>query len=299
MRGLWQLVCISIIAVGTLACGASDSPPGPLAKHMDDMHIARIPLAQQGAVVEAQNQWAISKMENANAEANVQEADAQSGQARNDHKAAKLAIESAKLAKQSADQSADMNRVNAAQKDLRAAEDSEKAAAARVKYFEAYRAYLKKFHRYAQENMYWREAQYENAKASIAKQNNIAPRGINLADFPKQMEERGKRTAKAKEKAEAEKGKAVSARSTWLSAQGAADKATGRTGQLYDPMAPKEGAPNIQGGGISQEKPEQIKPMSSNPTQPGPAPLTGQPASGQPAPEKKEEGSAAPQPPQQ
>jgi hypothetical protein len=293
MRGLWQLVCISIIAVGTLACGgASDSPPGPLAKHIDDMHIARIPLAQQGSVVEAQNHWAIAKMENANAEANVQEADAQLHQARNDHKASRLAIDSAMAAKKSAEQSADMNRVNAAQKDLRAAEDSEKAAAARVKYFDAYRAYLKRFHRYAQENMYWREAQYENAKASIAKQNNIAPKGVNLADFPKQMEERGKRTQKAKERAESEKGKAVSARSTWLSAQGAADKATGRTGELYDPMAPKEGASSAQGGGIAQEKPEHIKPMTSNPTQPGPGSM---PASGtQPEP-PTQEGSAAPQ----
>jgi hypothetical protein len=294
MRGLWQLVCVSIIAIGTLACGASDSPPGPLSKHIDDMHIARIPLAQQGSVVEAQNQWAIAKMESANAEANVQEADAQLHQAVNDQKAARLEIDSKVAAKKSADQSADMNRVNGAQKDLRAAEDSEKAAAARVKYFQAYRAYLKRFHRYAQENMYWREAQYENAKASIAKQNNIAPKGVNLADFPKQMDERGKRTTKAKQKAESEKGKAVSTRSTWLTAQGVADKGTGRTGELYDPMAPKAGAPTTAGGGIAQEKPEQLKPSSSNPTQPGPGstPAAGQ----QPGPEKKEEGSAAPPP---
>ncbi len=289
MRGLWQLVCVSIIALGTFGCGgASDSPPGPLSKHIDDMHIARIPLAQQGAVVEAQNQWAISKMENANAEANVQEADAQLHQARNDHKASRLAIDSAISAKKSAEASSDMNRVNAAQKDLRGAEDSEKAAASRVKYFDAYRNYLKRFHRYAQENMYWREAQYENAKANIAKQNNIAPKGVNLADFPKQMEDRGKRTQSAKSKAESEKGKAVSARSSWLSSQGAADKATGRTGQLYDPMAPKDGAPTTAGGGLSQEKPESIKPMTSNPTQPGPGST---PAAG-----TQPDGSAAPAP---
>ena len=44
--------------------------------------------------------------------------------------------------------------------------NSAKAAEARVKYFEAYRAYLKRWHRYTQENMYWREAQYEDAKAT-------------------------------------------------------------------------------------------------------------------------------------
>jgi colicin import membrane protein len=276
MRGLWQLVCVSIIAVGTLACGASDSPPKPLSKRMDDMHIARVPLEQQGAVVQAQNQWAISKMENANAEANVQEADAQLHQARNDHKASRLAIDSAISAKKSAEASSDMNRINNAQKDLRSAEESEKAAASRVKYFEAYRNYLKRYHRYAQENMYWREAQYENAKATVAKQNNIAPKGLVLDDFPRQAEERSKRAESAKRKAEEEKNKAVSARNNWLSAQSVADKATGRTGTLYDPMAPKQGGPSAAGGGIAQEKPEQIKPMTSGPSTPTPTPAAGE-----------------------
>jgi hypothetical protein len=269
MRGLWQLVVCGLFVIG---CGASDSPPGPLAKHFDDMHIARIPLDQKGKIVETQNQWSIAKMENANAEANVQEADSQLHQARNDHKAAKLAVDSAISAKKSAEQSADMNRVNNAQKDLRTAEDSAKAAEARVKYFEAYRAYLKRWHRYTQENMYWREAQYEEAKASLAKQNNIQPKGINYDDFPKQQGEREKRTNSAKEKAEGEKSKAVSARQNWLSAQQIADKATGRTGNMYDPMAPTAGGPTAAGGGISQEqKPQTVQPLSSNPTQPTPA----------------------------
>lgn len=265
MRGLWQLVCVTIILASTACGGSSDGPPGPLNKHIDDMHIARIPLDQQGSVVAAQNKWSISKMEMANAEAQVQESDSQLHQARNDHKAARLAIDSAISAKKSAEQSSDMNRVNTAQNDLRNAEASEKAAKERVKYFETYQRYLKQYHRYTQENMYWREAQYEAAKASIAKTNNIAPRGINLADFPAQVEQRGKRTEKAKAKAEDHKQKAVNARQTWLSQQTAADKATGRTGTLYDPMAPKEGGPTMQSGGVAQEKPEQIKPMESTP----------------------------------
>ena len=229
------------------------------------MHIARIPLDQQGSVVEAQNKWSISKMEAANAEAQVQEADSQLHQARNDQKAAHLAIDSAIAAKKSAEASSDMNRINTAQNDLRNAEASEKAAKERVKYFESYQRYLKKYHRYTQENMYWHEAQYEAAKAQIAKTNSIQPKGINLADFPAQAEQRGKRTEKAKGGAEGEKQKAVNARQSWLSQQTAADKATGRTGTLYDPMQPKEGGPSMKGGGVSQEKPEGIKPMESNP----------------------------------
>jgi colicin import membrane protein len=290
MRGLWQTFCVVLIVLGTACGGASDSPPGPLQKKIDDMHIARIPLDQQGAVVEAQNKWSISKMEQANADAQVQEADSQLHQARNDHKAAKLAIDSAIAAKKSAEASADMNRINTAQNDLRNAESSEKAAKERVKYFEAYQKYLKRFHRYTQENMYWHEAKYEAAKAQIAKSNNIAPKGINLDDFPKQMEERGKRTNSAKEKAEGEKQKAVSARQNWLSLQTAADKATGRTGTLYDPMAPKEGGPTMKDGGIAQEnKPNQPQTNST------PGNMNSTPANG----EKPAEGSAAQPAPQQ
>lgn len=271
MRGLWQLVVCTLFVVG---CGGGDSPPKPLAKRFDDMYIARIPLDQKGSVVETQNQWSIAKMENANAEANLQEADGQLHQAKNDHKASKLAVDSAISAKKTAEQSADMNRVNNAQKDLRNAEESSKAAETRVKYFEAYRNYLKKYVRYTQENMYWREAQYESSKANLAKANNVAPPKVNYDDFPKQLADREKRAQKAKEKAENEKSKAVSARQSWLSAQAVADKATGRTGTLYDPMAPKEGGPTAVGGGITQEKPQQVQPLSSGPAPAPPAPQT-------------------------
>jgi hypothetical protein len=234
------------------------------------MYIARIPLDQKGNVVETQNQWSIAKMENANAEANEQEADGQVRQAKNDYSAAKLAVDSAITAKKSAEQSADMNRMNNAQKDLKAAEDSANAAKLRVAYFEAYRNYLKLYHRYTAHNMYWREAQYESAKATLAKQNNIAPKGVNYEDFPKQLEARGKKTQSAKEKAEQLKSKAVEKRQGWLTAQQAADKQTGRTGELYDPMAQKEGGPSLVGGGMAQEKKEPVQGAGNNstPTQP-------------------------------
>jgi len=207
-------------------------------------------------------------MENANAEANEQEADGQVRQAKNDYSAAKLAVDSAITAKKSAEQSADMNRVNNAQKDLKAAEDSANAAKLRVAYFEAYRNYLKRYHRYSMENMYWREAQYESAKATLAKQNNIAPKGVNYDDFPKQLDARGKRTESSRQKAEAEKSKAVSSRQNWLTAQQAADKLTGRAGNLYDPMAQKEGGPTTVGGGMAQEKQQQQPQTNSSPTPP-------------------------------
>jgi hypothetical protein len=207
------------------------------------MYIAAIPLDQKKDVVQTQQDWNIARMENANADSQVKESDNQLHQARNDQKATRLAIDSAVSAKKSADASADMNRINQAVKDLNAAQDLGKAADARVKYLETYQNYLKRYLRYTQENMYWREAQFEQAKAQLAKANNIAPKGVVYDSFPKQLDERQKRTQSAKEKAEGDKQKVVSVRDNWLKIQDQADKENGKTSTFWDPMAPKSTPP--------------------------------------------------------
>ena len=86
MRGLW-IVCVSSILALAAACGGpSDSPPGPLAKHFDDMYIAAIPLDQKKAIVDTQQGWSIAKMENANAESQYNESATQLGVAQNELK---------------------------------------------------------------------------------------------------------------------------------------------------------------------------------------------------------------------
>src|SRR5262249_10241221 len=98
MRGFLALVFV------VAPCrGSSDSPPGPLSTHFDQMYIAAIPLDQQKDVVDTQQQFNIARMENANAESQVKESDSQLHQARNDQKATRLAIDSAVSAKKSAD----------------------------------------------------------------------------------------------------------------------------------------------------------------------------------------------------
>ena len=256
-----------------VACGgSSDSPPGPLAKHFDDMYIAAIPLDQKQSVVQTQNDWSIAKMEQAKAEADLNESTTQLQIAQNDQKAAKLAVDSAISAKKSAEASADMNRVNQAQKDMHTADDLQKAAAARVKYLEVYRNYLRRYLRYTQENTYWREAQYEAAKAKLAQGNNIQPKGVNYADFPSQLDARGKRTQAAKENAEKDKQAAVNARQDWIRLQHQADGESGRETALWDPMA--GGAPATVGAAPKAvEEPksgptvEQTKPMPAAPTE--------------------------------
>ena len=256
-----------------VACGgSSDSPPGPLAKHFDDMYIAAIPLDQKQSVVQTQNDWSIAKMEQAKAEADLNESTTQLQIAQNDQKAAKLAIDSAISAKKSAEASADMNRVNQAQKDMHTAEDLQKAAAARVKYLQVYRNYLRRYLRYTQENTYWREAQYEAAKAKLAQGNNIQPKGVNYADFPAQLDARGKRTQSAKENAEKDKQTAVNARQDWMRLQHQADTESGHETALWDPMA--GGTPPAAGAvpkPIDEPKSgptvEQTKPMPTGPAE--------------------------------
>ncbi|HEX3482308.1 MAG TPA: hypothetical protein VHT91_45140 [Kofleriaceae bacterium] len=229
----------ALLALG--ACGASDSPPGPLTKHFDDMYLAKIPPAEQPSVVQAQHDWSVARMENATAEANYNESATQLAVAQNDQKAAHLGVDSAVANKKAAEASADTNRINEAIKNLHTAEDMAKAADARVQYIEAYRGYLQVAMRHAQETMYWREAQYEVAKAQLGQTNHIAPPGVEFDTFPKQEQDRRKRTDSAKDRLDSERGRVQSARESWMRAQDTADREYGRPANFPDPMAARSG----------------------------------------------------------
>jgi hypothetical protein len=240
MRGMSKLF---VLLVGLAACGASDEPPKPLGAHYDDMYIAGVPLDQKQQMITTQNDWNVARMQNANADAQEKDAESQLHQAHNDQKATQLGVDSATSNKKSADLSNDMNRVNQATKDLNTARDLAKAADARVRYLEAYVRYLRRYERWTQENMYWREAQYENTKAQIGQHNNIAPKGVAYDSFPKQMEDREHRTSGAKGKYEDLHKTAENERDNWLKIQTQADTENGHPGTYWDPLAPKN-APN-------------------------------------------------------
>lgn len=237
MRPLSKI--FAIVVVGTVAAcgGSSESAPGPLSRHFDDMHIAQIPLEQKQSVVKTQNDWSVAKMENAKAEADFNDITSQLTVVRNEERSAKIAIDSAISNKKSAEASADTNRMNAAQKDLRTAELVHKAAQARVKYYEQVRSYLGRLKTYTAANMYWRESQYEVAKSTLGQQSGKAPKDVKYEWFPSQESERSKRVSKEKERTESEKSKAQRARETWQTAQAVADQASGKMSSYPDPMA--------------------------------------------------------------
>ncbi|HVK84920.1 MAG TPA: hypothetical protein VM513_12465, partial [Kofleriaceae bacterium] len=260
------------------ACGgAEDSPPGPLARHFDDMFIADVDTTLQQGVFDSQREWSKAKAENANAESDYNEASVQLTAVKNEYQGTKLAISTAISNKKAAEQSADNNRINQAAKELHAAEAAEKAAAARVKYYEAYRGWLKKHWRYTQENMYWREAQYELTKSTLAQRNNKSPKGVDYNWFPKQEQERGKRTIAAKTKADNEKAKAAQVRDGWLKAQSVADKESGKASNLPDPMAQKTATTQTIAPSNTAVMPVQSTPVNTQPapsTTVSPAPST-------------------------
>jgi hypothetical protein len=237
MGALSKIFAFGVVVMVAAGCGG-DSKPKPLEHRFDEMYVARFTLEQKGDIVKARNDWEVSRMENANAESQLAEIDSQVKIVKNEQKAAKLAVDNAVANKKTADASADTNRINAAIKEVRTAELLQRAAEARTKYFETYQGYVKVLGRYTTENMYWREAQFEVAKAKLAQQNNIAPKGVEYGWYPRQEAERGKRVQVARDKEQGAKQRAQSARETWLRAQQEADQASGKPTSYPDPMAP-------------------------------------------------------------
>lgn len=249
LTGLFAIVCVCHL----LACGgggSEDTPPGPLASHFDDMYIADV--GAQDTVVNANRDWSKARFENAKGESDYNAITSQLEIVRNDQRAAKLKVDSAIQNKKSAEQSGDTNRMNQAQKELRSAELTVKAADARIRYYQAYQAYLKVVWRHTQHNMYWKEAQYELVKAQTGQKANKAPKGISYDSFPKQEAERNSKAARAKERMEGEKGKAQSARDAWMKEQQNADAANGTPANWPDPMTQQQGQAASSTSGSSQ-----------------------------------------------
>lgn len=241
MRSLSKILASFALSGALAACGGTDdSPPGPLARHFDDMYIAQISVDQKTAIVNQQQAYSVAKMENAKAEADLQDiTNNRLPVARNELKTLRIGVDTAVTQKKSAQQSNDTNKINDAAKALDVAQKLEKAGVAHVKYLESYASYLKATSRYTAENMYWQEAKFELSKSTLAQNSHLAPANIKYEWYPSQEQERGKRVERAKGKWESARNSANSAREAWLSQQKDADAANGNhPSSYYDPMAP-------------------------------------------------------------
>jgi hypothetical protein len=266
-----------VLGLAIAGCGGNGDPgPQPLSTHFTDSFIAGISVDQQGDVVAAETAFSVAKRERDKAEADQREAKVTLDVARNEAKAAKLDEASAKTRVDAARTSADQTRIKEAEKEQQAAQLARTAADERVKYYTAYQDWLKAAWRYAAENTYWRESQYELAKARLAQKNNIAPPGFNYDGYVQQENQRSKKAETYRGRADDARNKATAARSRWVAIQGEADKILGKKSEFPDPLQPKPmgddpsmgaGGMTIGGGGGTSS--EGSVPTPDNPTNNG------------------------------
>ena len=233
---IFALIFASAMLLVGCGGGGGETRAKPLKVRYDDALLVQVAADQRTAADAARTTWQKAVDENRKAEADYNEVNGQMSVVKNDKKQADLKLDSAKSMKKSADTTNDANKMNAAQKDLRSAELGKKAAEQRVRYYESYKSFLKKHMRFTEEQMYWREAQYELAKSQVGQANALRPPKINYAEFGPQEAERAKRAEKARDAAQSEKSKAASARESWLKLQAEADQHVGARSNFPDPM---------------------------------------------------------------
>ncbi len=130
-------------------------------------------------------------MEQANAEAQIKEADSQLHEARND---AEGRAPRNRLRRARTRRALSVGGHEPHQPGDQGPRDRERCRQGRRRAREVLRGVphvpQAKYLRYTQENMYWHEAEFESAKSQLAKQNNIAPKGVAFDAYPKQLDER-------------------------------------------------------------------------------------------------------------
>jgi hypothetical protein len=160
---------LAITVVALMGCG------GGAKYHVNDDSLATASTQEKQGIFVAQSERDVAKSEQQKAEADLRNADNEVGIAENDYKAAKLQLETAKLTQKSAEQASDVNRKNAANRDMRVAELGVKAADARVDWLNKKRKWIKAQREAAEEHYAAAEARVELEKAKLAATKGIKP----------------------------------------------------------------------------------------------------------------------------
>lgn len=226
----FRVIMLALVVTLPAACGGGGaSRPGPLKHTIDEMYIARIPMDQQQPVLEAANQYNIARMEQNQVEAEYSESATELQVAKNELAQANLDEKSAQSRKKAADSSADMNRVDAANRELNSAKLSRQAAAKKVDYIKAKRGMAKKKLLQAEDETYAKQSRHELAKARLAKANNIRPKGFDLPNYERQAQDRAKYAQRSKQLIQGDVQKTEGLRREWQSLVRDADRAKGQT----------------------------------------------------------------------
>lgn len=233
---VFRVILLALLVTAPAACGGGGaSRPGPLKHTIDEMYIARIPMDQKQPVLEAENQYNIARMEQNQVEAEYSESATELQVAQNELAQAKLDEKSAQSRKKAADASADMNRVDAANRELNAAKLSRQAAEKKVAYIKAKRGLSKKRLQQSEDETYAKQSRHELAKARLAKANNIRPKGFDLPNYERQAQDRAKYAQRSKQLIQGDVQKAESLRREWQALVRDADRAKGQGQQQQSP----------------------------------------------------------------
>ncbi len=254
------ITCLPLMS----ACGGGASRPGPLKHHLDDMHLARIDIAEKQDVIQSQQEHSIARMEKAKAEAEYNESKTDVSVAKNERAQALLDEKTAKTKVKAADKSGDMNRVSTATLVQRAAELARKAADKKVEYMKARRKYLKKAVLSAEDHMYSVEARYELSKARLAQGKNIRPRGFVMADYEKQADERSKYEQRNRIKLERMKAKLDKLEEEWKAMQQAANNSRVGGGTVTEDVDAGGGDQNAPADGSAPPEDGEAPPADDN-----------------------------------
>lgn len=222
---LWLALLVAAMA----ACGGSSGPkrPQPLSHHFDEYHIARVPIAERQDVFKAQNDYQIAKGEYMTAQTKLEDNATRTEVAKNELKQALLAEDSAKSKLKNAESTGDMNRVNTAKADQRAAEMARRAADQKLAAVKAEKKWLQKYILYAEEQMYAQEAKFELAKAQVAQQKNIRPKGFAMPPYKEQYDQRSREAQRSKALADQEKAKYLAEKKKYDAMKAEAQRAGG------------------------------------------------------------------------
>lgn len=169
---------LALLVFGLAACGS-----GPKYK-IDDSVLASVPVSDKAGMLSAQTEQnqASAEIEKAKADLSSNERDLDI--AENEYKAAKLNVDTAKLNQKAAEQSGDLNKKNAAARDLHVAEMGEQAADAKVDWMEKKVKWQKRVRDAAEAHVSSSAAKYELEKAKLAASKNIKPSAdFNVMNF--------------------------------------------------------------------------------------------------------------------
>lgn len=214
MRLTVHVVGALLLALVT-SCGGSSKAAKPLQHHLDDVHIARVPVSAKQDVVRAQNDHSVARMEHSKAQSDLDDIDTTLRVAKNEREQALLSESSARSEKDAADRSNDMNRINRAARQLRTVELERRAADEKVAYLELRQDFLKTYVRYTGEDVFAKEARYEYAKARVAREHGIQPQGFEYDAYKQQAEVRAQRAMEAKAVADQAEYTAAEQREAW------------------------------------------------------------------------------------